>query len=345
MSDTGRPSGATLGLDWQIAGFGLLIGLVASVAALALARASLSTVLAGGGLGLALGGVAGFLLARPLKRDLRHISLYAALLAHGQLESRLPGQGAGELRYLMRQLDAMAASLAGQVAALRRLADERQALARQAEQVAVLEERQRLARELHDTVSQELFAVAMMLGATRNILPADQGEVRDQLAHAEEVARHAQASMRGLIRALRPVELGSRNLGSALESLLDEVEERQGVRTQLALDTSGELAPGVEDALFRIAQEAVSNAVRHGAPNRIAVTLRAAQGDLLLQVTDDGCGFDPATAATHIGLGSMRERAAEIGGLLSIQSRPGAGCTVQLRLTGLKMSESEVPAP
>jgi NarL family two-component system sensor histidine kinase LiaS len=337
-----RAEGGSLGIDWQIAGFGVVIGALASLGALALSHPPLVTLLTGASLGAAIGGAAGFLLARPLKRDLREISLYAALLAHGQLDARLPGEGAGELRYLMRQLDAMAASLAEQVAAVRRLAAERQALAQQAEQLAVLEERQRLARELHDTVSQELFALAMMLGATRIILPETSPAAREQLGRAEEVARRAQASMRGLIRALRPVELGSRGLAAALESLLDEVGERQGVTTQLQVQLSDPLPASIEDALFRIAQEAVSNAVRHGQPTLIGVTLRRTGGDLTLAVADNGDGFDPAQITVHIGLGSMRERAAEIGGQLSIQSRPGAGCTVQLRLTGLAGPDREV---
>ena len=336
-----RVEGGSLGIDWQIAGFGVVIGVLAALAALALGHPPVGALLAGAGLGAVVGGAVGFLLARPLKRDLRELSLYAALLAHGQLDARLPGEGAGELRYLMRQLDAMAVSLAEQVAAIRRLAAERQALTQQAEQVAVLEERQRLARELHDTVSQELFALAMMLGATRNILPEANGEAREQLGRAEEVARRAQASMRGLIRALRPVELGSRSLAAALESLLDEVGERQGVMTQLQVQVSDPLPAGIEDALFRIAQEAVSNAVRHGQPTRIAVTLRRSGPDLSLAVADNGCGFDPASVAVHIGLGSMRERAAEIGGQLTVRSRPGAGCTVDLRLSGLAGSDEE----
>ena len=340
-SKEGSPASGSLGIDWQIAGFGLIIGAAAALGALALGPHPLGVLLGGAALGAAIGGALGFLLARPLKRDLRELSLYAALLAHGQLDARLPGEGAGELRYLMRQLDAMAVSLADQVAAVRRLAAERQALAQQAEQVAVLEERQRLARELHDTVSQELFALAMMLGAIRNLLPTEDGTAREQLSRAEETARRAQASMRGLIRALRPVELGSRSLAAALESLLDEVAERQGIETDLQVQGKGPLPAGIEDRLFRVAQEAVSNAVRHGQPTRVVLTLRRSDGDLALSIADDGCGFDPATVAAHIGLASMRERAAEIGGQLAIQSRPGAGCTIQLRLTGLGAFEEE----
>ncbi len=339
--EVGHTAAGTLGIEWQIAEFGLVIGAAAALGALALAHASLPILLAGAGLGAVVGGALGFLLARPLKRDLRELSLYAALLAHGQLDVRLPGEGAGELRYLMRQLDAMAASLAEQVAAVRRLAAERQALAQQAEQVAVLEERHRLARELHDTVSQELFALAMMLGAIRLGLDEAGAEAAEQLGRAEETARRAQASMRGLIRALRPVELGSRSLAAALENLLEEVGERQGIETELHVQLQDPLPPGVEDALFRIAQESVSNAVRHGQPTRISVTLRRSGTDLSLAVADNGAGFDAQRTSAHIGLGSMRERAAEIGGQLVIQSRPGAGCTVQLRLTGLAAAVEE----
>lgn len=321
-----------LGLDWQIAGFGAVIGGVTGAMGALFGHAAGTGVVAGIGAGALLGGILGFLLARPLKRDLREISLYAAVLARGQLDAHLPGDGTGELRYLMQQLRTMARSLKEQVEALRRLADERTSLAARTERLAVLEERQRLARELHDTVSQELFSVAMLVGAMRQTLPEGLQALHHQLALAEEGARRAQATMRGLIHALRPLELGDRNLVGAITAVLNEVQERQAIATEFKARDMKDLPPSVEDALFRIAQEALSNAVRHGQPSRIAVEIAHQDAVLVMTVRDNGAGFDAATAVPHVGLLSMRERAADIGAVLHVSSHPGSGTQVEVRI-------------
>jgi NarL family two-component system sensor histidine kinase LiaS len=330
------PSQAQLtGLDWQLAGYGLLIGAVSAVATALLLHAPADLSFIAAGFGALVGGVAGYFVGRPLKRDLRETTLFATLLARGRFEARLDGDGPGELRYLMRQLNATAEAIGQQVEALRRLAEERSQLAAKAGQAAALEERQRLARELHDTVSQELFALAMMVAAARAHLPPESEDTRRALLAAEEGARRAQATMRSLIRALRPVELGEQSLSLALEGLLDEARERHGVDARLELQGVMDLPPGIEDALFRIAQEAVSNALRHGRPERLAIRLVAQDSACALTIEDDGVGFDPQTATTHFGLRGMRERAAEIGARLTVQAAPGKGCSVQVRLRNL----------
>lgn len=338
--DAGGGPGASaavsvLGIDWEISGFGGIIGAVAAAVASLLAHEAPVQLVLPVAVGAGAGGLVGFWLARPLKRDLSELNTYAALLARGQLHAEAPtGDGGGEFKYLMRQLRVMAASLAAQVEALRRLADDRVRLAERAERLSVVEERQRLARELHDTVSQELFAIAMTVGAVRRALPAPEGAAAEQLALVEEGARRAQATMRGLIRALRPVELGSQSLTAALSGLLSDVEARQSVtvHADLADKEWAALSPAVEDALFRIAQEAVSNAVRHGEPAHLWVALTLHQGVAVLSVRDDGRGFDRSATPVHIGLRTMRERAAEVGGHLAVQSEPGHGTTVTVRV-------------
>ncbi len=326
---------SVLGIDWEIARFGALIGaLAAAVAALLAHEAPLQLVMPVA-IGAAAGGAAGYWLARPLKHDLGELNTYAALLARGQLQAEPPLQeGGGEFKYLMRQLGAMAASLSDQLEALRRLADDRVRLAERAERLSVVEERQRLARELHDTVSQELFAIAMTVGAVRRALPEPAGPAADQLALVEEGARRAQATMRGLIRALRPVELGGQSLTAALSALVADVEARQSVAVQAALPEAAAsgLSPAVEDALFRIAQEAISNAVRHGEPAHLWVGLSHHAAAVVLSVRDDGRGFDQSATEAHIGLRTMHERAAEVGGQLAVQSEPGQGTTIMVRV-------------
>jgi NarL family two-component system sensor histidine kinase LiaS len=339
-----RPTGPAahlIGLDWQLAGYGLLIGAVTAVATALLLHGPAYLTFLAAGFGAVIGAAAGYILGRPLKRDLRETTLYAALLARGRFEARLDGEGPGELRYLMRQLNDMAEAIGQQVDALRRLAEERSQLAPRAAQAAALEERQRLARELHDTVSQELFALAMMVGAARAQLPPDKDDVRRALQSAEEGARRAQATMRSLIRALRPVELGEQSLSLALEGLVDEARERYGVEARLEVHGATDLPSGIEDALFRIAQEAVSNALRHGKPKRLTVRLALHETACDLTVEDDGTGFDVQGVAAHFGLRSMRERAAEIGARLAVHSAPGQGCSVQVRLRNVTPPEKE----
>jgi len=328
----GSASGPVLGIEWQIGGFGAVIGGASGGVAGLVLHAPPPTLVLPVAIGVGVGALIGFWLARPLKRDLRQLGTYAALLARGQFHAELPDEGTGELKFLMRQLKAMADSLVSQVEALRRLADERVSLAERAERLSVVEERQRLARELHDTVSQELFGIAMMVGAARRALPATETELERQLNLVEDSARRAQATMRGLIRALRPVELGSQSLPDALRALMDDIHARQGLTVNLTVAEGGELAPSVEDALFRIAQEAVSNAVRHGECSQLSVTLTAEDGSAALLVQDDGRGFDPDTTTSHIGFRTMRERAVEAGGRLTIHSAPGAGTTVAVRI-------------
>lgn len=321
-----------LGLQWQLALAGLGFGIAAALApSLYLGRLPSSALPAAAVLAVA-GAVLGFFFGRPIKRDIREIAIYAAALAHGQLGVRLPEASSGDLRHLMRELNRTAEALARQVDALRRLSDQRATLEERSERLAVLEERQRLARELHDTVSQELFALAMSVAAARDRLPESLAAERDRLRLAEEGARRAQITMRNLIGALRPVELGGQRLGTALQDLLRDAEQRRGVRTSLALAEGLDLPTGIEDAVFRIAQEALSNALRHGAAGLVAVTLGRTGARVHLTVRDDGQGFDEAELRAGYGIRGMRERAAEVGGRLDISARPGSGCTVHFWL-------------
>ena len=137
--------------------------------------------------------------------------------------------------------------------------------------------------------------------------------------------------MRGLIRALRPVELGDKSLADALATLLGDVRERQGIETELLASKDREIPPGVEDALFRVAQEAISNAVRHGRPTRLVVSLRTESNAVSLAVEDDGVGFQSGAVEDHVGFSTMRERTAEIGARLNIRSQPGRGTRVTVR--------------
>ncbi|HEX3604438.1 MAG TPA: GAF domain-containing sensor histidine kinase [Candidatus Dormibacteraeota bacterium] len=197
---------------------------------------------------------------------------------------------------------------------------------------AVEEERERLARELHDSVTQAIYGVA--LGARSTLTMLRRGEPEAAAAALEEVAAMADTAlteMRELLVELHPGALLEQGLRAALERVAAAVASRyRGVAVECVPGVEPALTAAAREALYRIGQEALRNAVRHGRPGRVEVRLREQGGGVILEVSDDGAGFDPAAVRPgRLGLVSMRERAAGAGGRLEIDSRPGAGTTIR----------------
>ncbi len=285
--------------------------------------------------GAAVAFVAGYRVTWDLKRRLRPLRQAVAIFAAGGIRHRIEVEGDDELTDLAVALNAMAERHGQQIEALQRMAEERARLSGEASRAAVLEERQRLARDLHDAVSQAIFSIAMTTAAARRLIASDPERATMRMAEAESLATVAQREMRALLLELRPVELAGRPIGDAIRQFLGEVGERHEVETSF-VDEGGavDLGPALEDGLFRIAQEAVVNAVRHAAPKRLEVRLERDAGQATLFVGDDGSGFDPVAAPpdAHYGLRSMRERAQELGGTLAVRSSPGHGTAVEVRV-------------
>lgn len=201
--------------------------------------------------------------------------------------------------------------------------------------LAVVEERNRLARDLHDSVTQSLYGLVVFAGAGQEVIGAGDGHrAREHLARIEDAAQKALKEMRLLLYELRPPMLEEEGLIGALQQRLNAVEARTGLQVRLAVDGEIDLPPPLEEGLYRIAQEALNNALRHAAATSVAVHLRADAAGLELQVQDDGAGFDLAAAAARGGLGlaSMQERAQALGSRLEILSQPGVGTTVKVRV-------------
>jgi GAF domain-containing protein len=218
-------------------------------------------------------------------------------------------------------------SLAHQAA----IALENARLYNQAQQAAVLEERQRLARDLHDSVSQALYGMTLYSQAAASQLSAGCTErAADYLRELQDTAQEALAEMRLLIFELRPPILEEEGLVAALQSRLQAVEGRAGLRTEFQAEVGERLPPRIEEGLYRIAQEVLNNAVKHARARNIAVHLRRQERTVTLAISDDGVGFDPATARRQGGLGlsAVEERATELGGRLTLQSQPGEGTRV-----------------
>jgi GAF domain-containing protein len=214
----------------------------------------------------------------------------------------------------------------------------------QAQQAAVVEERSRLARELHDSVTQSLYSLTLLSVAGQRLAETGEMErVKGYLTRIGEIGQQALNEMRLLVYELRPVALESEGLVGALRQRLDAVEQRAGVRARLVIAGeagTSELPAALEEALFRIAQEALNNALKHAAPTSVEVRIHVEGGDtgqrVELDVTDNGQGFDPQAVRDKGGMGlvSMRERAEKTGAELTIRSAPGEGTRVTVVVGG-----------
>lgn len=206
-----------------------------------------------------------------------------------------------------------------------------------AREVAVFEERTRLARELHDSISQSLFSIVLNSEAAGETLqrtptPATLEKGRFLLARVQEIAQEALGEMRSLIFELRPASLREKGLAFALQNHISLFRRRHGIDVDLVLDGELELGPEAELALYRVAQEALTNVAKHAGARQTYIRLASGPNGVFLTVHDDGQGFVPARtsgASPTFGLTGMRERLAEVGGTLAIESRPGGGTKVQ----------------
>jgi signal transduction histidine kinase len=194
----------------------------------------------------------------------------------------------------------------------------------------VLEERPRLARELHDSVTQSLYGVALYTEAASRAL-AD-GEVDPVAANLEEIretTQEALGEMRLLLYELRPPLLEEHGLAAALRTRLQSVETRAGLEVGFDCQGDQRLPVDQEQELYRLAQEALNNVLKHAHASRVQVRLDVASNPALLEVCDDGAGFEPSLRdGGGFGVRGMRERAERLGGTLRIESAPGDGTRV-----------------
>jgi signal transduction histidine kinase len=209
----------------------------------------------------------------------------------------------------------------------------------QAEQLVVLEERNRLARELHDSVTQSLYSVTLFAEAGVNL--AQKGEFEQAGAlfiDVLETGQQALKEMRLLVHKLRPSILEKEGLVGALQHRLKAVEERAGIGVQLRVDGSLKLTAEIEETLFQVTQEALNNALKHAHAGAVHVLLVGdEQQGVKLKIRDNGRGFDLQSAAEGSGLGliSMRERVQKIGGTINYRSMQGQGTEVEVYLPPL----------
>jgi signal transduction histidine kinase len=250
------------------------------------------------------------------------------------------GDGVIGAFYLTEKLDAAVFDEADQelielLAAHAAIAITNARLYEQSHELSVLSERNRLALELHDVVSQKLFSLILTAEAAATLLERDPGAARVQLDRLRGLAREALDELRSLILGLRPPELERDGLAGALRKEITMLERVHGVEIQLRVEGDVDGAAERCQGVLRIAHEALHNALRHASAEHVSVSLAETGGALVVEVADDGIGFEPERPelrSKHLGLTSMEERARELGGQLEISSTPRSGTTVRLEL-------------
>jgi PAS domain S-box-containing protein len=205
-------------------------------------------------------------------------------------------------------------------------------LAQQLKERTAIEERNRLARDLHDAVSQTLFSASLIAEVLPKLYERNPDEGRKRIGEIRELTRGALAEMRTLLLELRPVALKDAELGDLLRQLGESINGRARIPVQVAIDGHNTLPPEIKIAFYRIAQEALNNVAKHSAASQATVGLNYLPEEVCMVISDNGKGFDSQDIqAQSLGLGIMKERAREIGARLSIDSQPGQGSTVTVK--------------
>ncbi|WP_413374561.1 histidine kinase [Alkalihalobacillus sp. 1P02AB] len=282
---------------------------------------------------IAIGGIGGFIQSDSMKRRIDVLLDGAVRYARGSFGHRMDVSGDDEISELTDQMNDMASHIEEQVASLQRLSSERAALQETIKKTAVTEERQRLARDLHDAVSQQLFAISMMMAAIKQGTSEQPDALKKQVELVESMANAAQAEMRALLLHLRPAHLEGKELKDAVEQLFIELEQKQKIKVESEIQVEGKIPKGIEEQLFRLTQEALSNILRHAKASKIEFHLRKIRQELKVKIIDDGIGFNFAEVQQgSYGLQTMKERMNEIGGTLQIISIPNKGTQIEAKI-------------
>ncbi|MBP2002021.1 NarL family two-component system sensor histidine kinase LiaS [Paenibacillus shirakamiensis] len=249
----------------------------------------------------------------------------------GNLSGAVPQLGEDEVGRLSEQLTRIGKRWEEQVNSLQRLSTHNAQLAEQARVSAIIEERQRLARELHDAVSQQLFAISMTATAVGRTLEKDFDKAQRQVELIEEMSSVAQSEMRALLLHLRPVYLEGKSLAQGVADLVRELKAKVPMEILLDMDPEIRLVKGIENHLFRIIQEALSNTLRHSKADKMEIRIQQRPEAIKVFLRDNGIGFqiDERKLASY-GLSNMKERVLEIGGSVQFITAPGKGTRIEI---------------
>lgn len=292
------------------------------------------------GISLGAGLFFGIMSGLPIKKQLGQLEELLRKIALGQPIEMQKEWNLKELDEISFHIKKIQNLLVEQTKLTQKLANENVKEQEKRVEQMVSQERQRLARELHDSVSQHLFAASMLISAVKeDFANLNENKIK-QIRLVEEIIHQSQLEMRALLLHLRPVPLKGKSLQEGMEELLNELRQKVPLNIQWKIEDFF-LEKGIEDHLFRILQESVSNTLRHAKATTLEVLLIKRNHLAILRIVDDGIGFDVETTKTgSYGLQNMFERAAEIGGTLQIVSMPNQGTRLEVKVP-LLLNEGE----
>ncbi|MHA6251653.1 sensor histidine kinase [Oceanobacillus sp. CAU 1775] len=277
----------------------------------------------------------GFTMSGNMKSRLDSLSVLITQFSNGNYQSSVYFEEEDEIARIGSELNELGKKLQAQVKSLQRMADEKAEFAKSAHKSAVIEERQRLARDLHDAVSQQLFALNMMSEAAVRQIDVNPDVAKDQIIEVSNIALQAQTEMRALLLHLRPVHLSGDPLPKGIHKLISELQMRSQIDFQVNVNDELILNETTEEHVFRIIQEALSNILRHSQATIVNLDITTRKNELFVHIRDNGKGFDIADEngnKTSYGMRTMRERSEEIGGTFKIHSKLGEGTYLDIRI-------------
>jgi len=261
----------------------------------------------------------GFLTARWIDLRLANLREAVQYWQRGDFSVKVSDQTADEISTFGQELNTMARDL--------------EHLLQARADLAALEERTHLARDLHDSVKQQITAASFQVGSASALLEQDQNAARSSLQEAENLIHAAHQELNSILLELRPVQMKAGGLVRALQEYTQTWQRQNDIQVVLESQGKTKLPPGLQQEIFRFFQEALSNVARHSQASEVQVGLIFDDLELNLSIEDNGCGFDPNSVTTQgFGLKTMRERITRVGGSLTLTSRPGGGTRLAARV-------------
>jgi NarL family two-component system sensor histidine kinase LiaS len=265
-----------------------------------------------------MGTIFGSVTAKGMAKRLQRVSSASEAWSRGDFSEFIEDAAGDEISQVAQRLN--------------RMAEQLQSLLTQRQAMAVSEERNRLARDLHDSAKQQALAASFQLGTAITLFERDPQAAREHLAEADALVDAVRKELTDLILELRPQAMDGQSLADVLKEYAIDWAHRSEIEIEVKVQECGSLSLESEQTLYRIAQEALANVARHSAADHVDLRLSGEAGVVTLEIADDGCGFDPRGEHAGIGLASMRERAEALNGKLVIESEPGRGTRISVTL-------------
>jgi len=277
----------------------------------------------------------GFKSSGDMREKLDYLSVLITQFSNGNYDSRVYVNEKDELARIGNEMNELGGKLQNQVKSLQRMADEKSELAKTAHKSAVIEERQRLARDLHDAISQQLFALTMLSEAAVKQIDINPSLAKEQMTEVAQAALYSQAEMRALLLHLRPVYLSGDPLVKGIHKLIEELKQKCQIDFQVTIDSDLTLSEMIEEHIFRIVQEAFSNILRHAFASEVKLAIVQKDKEVLIHIADNGKGFDienNTNKKASYGLKTMQERSEEIGGTFIVRSNKDEGTYIDIKI-------------